>query len=84
MSWTAAESEARRRFRTHNKLSVEGGGGPPKALSPLRSASAHHDAFRVIRVFRGSKCLGRNVAAEHGSIEMDFLHGGIRGGLRGA
>jgi hypothetical protein len=39
---------------------------------------------RVVRVFRGSKRLRGDVAAEMRAIELDALHGGIGCGLGGA
>lgn len=45
--------EAKRRFRTHENLQFQQNLTRPKALSPLRSASALHDTFRVVRALRG-------------------------------
>ena len=40
--------------------------------------------FRVLRVFRGSKRLRRDVAAEVRAFKLNALQGGVGGGGRGA
>jgi hypothetical protein len=49
-----------------------------KPLTPLTQLSF---TVRVVRVFRGSKRLRGDVAAEMRAIELDALHGGIGCGL---
>ena len=59
--------------------------GSPLPLFPGVTELCHpKNLFRVLRVFRGSKRLRRDVAAELCAFKLDALYGSIGGGGRGA